>query len=140
MVDKQWLTNQSENLVSDIIKENDIEKFQALENKFKLNQRKKNIVRADRLTKALEMADNEIINRLEAEPEGWKNDELLKYTESSQRAIDSILNTDDKPLIQINNTELNINSTGLNRDSREKVLKAIQEILDNKDIIDVEVK
>ena len=142
MEEKQWLSEQSNDLVNDIIKEDDVEKFQVLENKFKLNQRKKNIIRADRLNKAIEMADNEIITRLEVEPEGWKNDELLKYTESSQKAIDSILNTDDKPLIQINNTELNVNSTGLNRDSREKVLKVIQEILKNndKDIIDAEVK
>ena len=65
MEEKQWLSEQSNDLVNDIIKEDDVEKFQVLENKFKLNQRKKNIIRADRLNKAIEMADNDIITRLE---------------------------------------------------------------------------
>lgn len=137
MAEKQWLAEKSENLINEIIKEDDVEKFQELENKFKLTQRKKNLVRVDRLTKAIEMADDEVIERLTVEPEGWKNDELIKYVESSQKAVDSMLNTEDKPLIQINHNEVNLNQSGLNRESRQKVLEAVQEILRQSEVIEV---
>lgn len=121
---------ESTDLINQIIEENDANQLQILENKFKLNQRKKNLMRVVKLSDAIELADNEQITRLTVEPEGFKNDELLKYVDSTQKTIDSILQQNEvKPLIQINNNELHVNSSGLNRESRAKVFEVVQQIL-----------
>lgn len=124
------IKKESSDLIDQIIEENDANQLQILENKFKLNQRKKNLMRVVKLSDAIELADNEQITRLTVEPEGFKNDELLKYVDSTQKTIDSILQQNEvQPLIQINNNELHVNSSGLNRESRAKVFEIVQQIL-----------
>lgn len=124
------IKKESSDLINQIIEENDANQLQVLENKFKLNQRKKNLMRVVKLSDAIELADNEQITRLTVEPEGFKNDELLKYVDSTQKTIDSILQQNEvQPLIQINNNELHVNSSGLNRESRAKVFEIVQQIL-----------
>lgn len=131
-----------------IVSENDPSKIEDLTNLFKLNQRKKNIIRANKLSGLLELVDSEVIERFSAYPESFDNDQLIKYMESTTRAISNIEQSlDQKPLIQINNQKNEINigptSSGLTRESREKVLAAVQALLsdscNNSDIIDAEV-
>ncbi len=136
------LYKQSDDIVNDLIKENDSAKFNDLTNLFKMNQKKKDIYRANKLSNLLDLIDNEVYERVSSMPESFDNYALLKYMESTQNAINTTnQNLDRQPFIQINNqkNEINFNSSGLDRDSRAKVLEAVTAIINGvNNVIDVE--
>jgi len=141
---KEKLYLESSELVDQIIKETDPDKIEEMTKIFSLTQRKKDIARIDKLSKLLNLVDDEVANRLVDTPESFRNDDLIKYMSTTQQTITSLENNlTNKPLIQINNqkNEININDSGLNRESRQKVLDTVMKILNNynnPDIIDVE--
>lgn len=135
-------------LIEEIINETDSDKVEDLTNLFKINQKKRNLARINKLSNLLDTIDKEVIERLNNSPETFRNETLLAYMESTQKSINNIeQSVDQVPLIQINNqkNEINIaNSSGLNRESRQKVLDTVMAILNNeteeakdKDIIDI---
>jgi len=136
------LYKQSDDIVNDLIRENDSAKFNDLTNLFKMNQKKKDIYRANKLSNLLDLIDNEIYERDSSMPESFDNYALLKYMESTQNAINTTnQNLDRQPFIQINNqkNEINFNSSGLDRDSRARVLEAVTAIINGvNNVIDVE--
>lgn len=136
------LYKQSDDIVNDLIKENDSAKFNDLTNLFKMNQKKKDIYRANKLSNLLDLIDNEVYERVSSMPESFDNYALLKYMESTQNAINTTnQNLDRQPFIQINNqkNEINFNSSGLDRDSRARVLEAVTAIINGvNNVIDVE--
>jgi len=139
------LTERTANLVDEIIKEDDVDKFNDLTALFSMNQKKKNIARIAKLSALLDVIDNETLMRFMDSPEAFDNDQLVKYMDATQKAITNIENTLDKtPAIQINtqNNEIHIdNRSGLNRDSRKNVYDAVMAILDdlkNNDAVDVD--
>lgn len=136
------LYKQSDDIVNDLIKENDSAKFNDLTNLFKMNQKKKDIYRANKLSNLLDLIDNEVYERVSSMPESFDNYALLKYMESTQNAINTTnQNLDRQPFIQINNqkNEINFNSSGLDRDSRARVLEAVTAIINGvNDVIDAE--
>lgn len=136
------LYKQGDDLVNELIKENDTGKVNDLTNLFKLNQKKKDIYRANKLSNLLNLIDNEVYDRISATPESFDNYDLLKYMESTQSAISNTYqNLDRQPLIQINNqkNEINFNNSGLDRESRARVLEVVSAIISNaNNIIDVE--
>ena len=139
------LYKESGDLVNQIINETDTDKIDDLTKLFTINQRKKDIARIDKLSQLLNLVDDEVTNRLVDCPESFNNDQLVKYMTATQQSISTIENTlDQKPIIQINNqkNEIHINDSGLNRESREKVLNAVMEILNkaNDNVIDVDVE
>lgn len=136
------LYKQGDDLVNELIKENDTSKVNDLTNLFKLNQKKKDIYRANKLSNLLNLIDNEVYDRISATPESFDNYDLLKYMESTQSAISNTYqNLDRQPLIQINNqkNEINFNNSGLDRESRARVLEVVSAIISNaNNVIDVE--
>lgn len=136
------LYKQSDDIVNDLIRENDSAKFNDLTNLFKMNQKKKDIYRANKLSNLLDLIDNEVYERVSSMPESFDNYALLKYMESTQNAINTTnQNLDRQPFIQINNqkNEINFNSSGLDRDSRARVLEAVTAIINGvNNVIDVE--
>ena len=135
---------ESSELVNQIINETDTSKIEELTKLFTLNQRKKDIARIDKLSKLLNLVDDEVSNRLVDTPESFNNDQLIKYMGTTQQTLTALeSNLTDKPMIQINNqlNEININDSGLNRESRQKVFDTVMAILNNpnKDIIDVDI-
>ena len=142
-ISKNKLDETSENLVSKIIEEQDSEKLKDLVTLFNLNQSKKNIVRADIYSKLLDKISIQMVERFSKKPGEFSNKDLLEYLSAVRTAIDK---TDlqpeniNMPIIQ-NNTQVNLNMNGLNRDSRERVADAIKSILSNienkNDIIDI---
>jgi len=135
---------ESSELVNQIINETDTNKIEELTKLFTLNQRKKDIARIDKLSKLLNLVDDEVSNRLVDTPESFNNDQLIKYMGTTQQTLTALeSNLTDKPMIQINNqlNEININDSGLNRESRQKVFDTVMAILNNsnKDIIDVDI-
>ena len=129
------LTQRTADLVDDIIKEEDVDKFNNLTALFSMNQKKKNMARIAKLSALLDVIDNETLMRFMESPESFDNDQLVKYMDTTQKAITNIENTLDKtPAIQINtqNNEIHIdNGSGLNRDSRKNVYDAVMSILND---------
>ncbi len=140
------LAREGNQLTDKIIGATDANELNDLTKLFELNRRKKDIVRANKLSNMLTMIDDEIINRMASTPDLIKDQDLVKYMQAAQEAI----NVGEQAGTQI--TQININqgpnisvdasSMGLNRESRRKVLAAVQDILGNinneTDAIDVE--
>ena len=130
-VNTSELFKQGNDLTTKIIEETNPDELDNLTKLFTLNQKKKQIARTNKLSNLLELVDDEVINRFTQFPEAIENDDLLKYWKTTQETI-SQHNQDEQelPHIQINNqTNVNINSSGLDRESRAKVLEAVQKIL-----------
>lgn len=138
------LSDETDALTEQIMGETDIDKFNDLTNLFEMNHRKKNMARINRLSNLLEMVDDEVILRLSTSPNAIQDKDLVAYMKTAQSSIDSIEgNLNKTPLVQINNqrNEIHIDNSGLNQESRKKVLDAVMSILEGSkvdDIIEVE--
>lgn len=138
------MSDDTDALTEQIMSETDLDKFNDLTNLFEMNHRKKNMARINRLSNLLEMVDDEVILRLSTSPSAIEDKDLVGYMKTAQSAIDSIEgNLNQTPLVQINNqkNEIHINESGLNQESRKKVLDAVMAILENAktdNIIEVE--
>ena len=140
------LNLESDDLTNQIISEKDPDKLNDLAALFDLNQKKKQIVRKNKLSNLIDKIDNEVESRLSSNPEFIEDSDLARYWTTTQ----SMLRGDGEektelPRVQINNqTNIHVNSSGLNRESRAKVLDVVNQILnslpdDRKcDIIDIE--
>ena len=140
--DKAKLNLEATEITNQIISEKDPSKIDDLTQLFLLNKKKKDLVRINKLSNLIDVIDDEVIARFEEEPESFDNDQLIKYMSSTQQIVNSTLQgINSTPAILINNqkNEIHINDSGLNRESRAKVLEVIDNILkNNPDIIDIE--
>lgn len=140
------LAKESNDLTDLIISEKDPNKLQDLTNLFKQNQLKKNLIRSNKLNNLLELIDDEVITRVTTNPEQIRDQDLLNYMRATQQSIqDSFNSYEQLPVIQVNNIENSVNiNTHLSKESREKVINKVNEILAqlNKqdEIIDVETE
>ena len=140
------LKTQGDDLTYKIISEDDPEELNKLSQLFTLNQKKKQIARTNKLSNLLDKVDDEVISRIEKAPYLIEDSDLLKYWSTTSNAVNGRTDEDNSiPKIQINaNTNINVNSSGLNRESRERVLEVVNQILkeasNQNDVIDVEVK
>ena len=140
------LAKESNELTDLIISEKDPNKLQDLTNLFKQNQLKKNLIRSNKLNNLLELIDDEVITRVTTNPEQIRVQDLLNYMRATQQSIqDSFNSYEQLPVIQVNNIENSVNiNTHLSKESREKVINKVNEILAqlNKqdEIIDVETE
>lgn len=141
------LAKEGNDLTNQIIGETDTSKLNDLTKLFELNRKKKDIVRANKLSNLLTMIDDEIVTRISTTPDLIKDQDLVKYMQSAQEAI-SVGSEAGTQITQINitnNTDVNVaNTPQLSRESRQRVLSAVQEILSNidtqTDIVDVQVE
>lgn len=130
------LDEQEEKIVNEIIKAPTQKELQEQFDLFNINQSKKNALRIIKLNSLLDKVEDQAIERFEKRPDQVSNKELLDYMQvvanqidRSQKVIDTLK---DKPMIKVNNqkNEVNINiGTELNRDSKERVMDAIQVLL-----------
>ena len=130
------LDEQEEQIVNKIIKAPTQKDLQEQFDLFNINQSKKNALRIIKLNSLLDKVEDQAIERFEKRPDQVSNKELLDYMQvvasqidRSQKVIDTLK---DKPMIKVNNqkNEVNINiGTELNRDSKERVMDAIQVLL-----------
>lgn len=130
------LDDDTQELVTKIIKEKDIEQVKDLTKLFNVNQVKKNLVRVLQLNDLLDMINNQVIERFTRRPDAISNKELLDYMQAVQTSIDksqkNINTVDTSPLVQINNNknEINLNvGSELDREGREKVLSIVQSLM-----------
>lgn len=155
-INTQELDKSNECIARELIKETDSAKSKQLIDLFNVNIAKKNMIRTLKLSKLLDIIDDEALRRILERPDTITTKELMEYMtlvqgaiDKSQGAVSIVENT--SPTIkwnQQNNTTININTDkevgGLNRESRTKVLNFIQGILkaaktqsDTDNVIDV---
>ena len=130
MLLRKNLETEGNTILNEIIKTNDPDKLEDLTNLFELNKKKKSIARQNRLADLLSKLDDEVERRVNENPFAIDDPYLAKYISIMQDAANKLRN-ENSPRVQINNqkNELNINSIERNRESRAKVLDAVNAIL-----------
>ena len=136
-LDLRPLDNQTKQIAQEILDEQDIEKVKDLTNLFNLNAQKRNVMRVIKMNDLLDKVTDQVIERFEKRPDNFSNEDLIKYMQVTENAIDRAnkhLNlVEETPAIQLlqqNNVNVNI-ETGLDRESRERVLNVVRELLSN---------
>lgn len=139
IVDTAELNKESLELLNQIIAEVDIEKTKDLTYLFNLNQNKKTMVRVNKLSDLLDVVTEQALARFTTRPHEISNKELLDSLKTVQELIErsqkQVSGVSDTPLIQINQQTNSVNvgesaiAGGLNRESRERVQKAVSALL-----------
>lgn len=120
-----------------IIVEEDIDNLKDIVDLFNINLQKKNIIRTSKLMALQDQLISTIGDRIE-HPELFNNQDLITYYKVIQDSISKADNNLDKvniPSICFTQNQFNINVDNkdvLNRESRRKVLDAINMILNKK--------
>ena len=144
-VDASDLNAESLNILNQIIAAEDIDKTKDLTYLFNVNQNKKTMVRIDSLSNLQDKLVGLLSSRVTERPDEMSNQEVMQALKVVQDIIErgtkQITGQNEQPLIQINQQTNSVNvgdeAAGLNRDSRDKVKRAIMSILDNvKDVTD----
>ena len=136
-------------IAQEILDEENIDRVKDLTNLFNLNAQKRNVMRVIKMNDLLDKVTDQVIERFEKRPENFSNDDLIKYMQVTENAIDRAnkhLNlVEETPQIQLmQNNQVNINiDSDMDRESRERVLNAVRSILssntsDLSDIIEVD--
>ena len=118
-----------------ILNEEDVDAVKDLTNLFNLNAQKRNVMRVIKMNDLLDKVTDQVIQRFEKTPANFSNEDLIKYMQVTENAIDRAsknLNlVEETPPIQLmQNNQVNINiDNGLDRESREKVLSIVEAIL-----------
>lgn len=147
-------------LSKEIAKVDNKSELDALYDAFKINDTKKNVFRINKLNSLLDKITEEAAARFEQRPGEFSNKEVIDYMNAVSNQIDKSKSTlsqiKDVNLTQVNNT-VNVNidnkETSLSRESRERVIDFIKDILknsqedlkdstlsENKNVIDVSVE
>ena len=138
-VDTSNLNAESLDILNQIIAAEDIDKTKDLTYLFNINQNKKTMVRIDSLSNLQDKLVGLLSSRVTERPDEMSNQEVMQALKVVQDIIErgtkQITGQNDQPLIQINKQTNSVNvgdeAAGLNRDSRDKVKRAIMSILDN---------
>ena len=131
---------QSNELINQIaeVDYDDVDRMKQLIAMFNLVQQKKNVLRIMKYNGLLDSLADQMEARLGKKADEFSNDDVIKYVNTITGAIDKA-NTqlklvDETPPIQINkdNTvNINLNSTELSREERERVADAIKALMQN---------
>jgi hypothetical protein len=127
----ELLDARSEEIVNSIIDETDSDKLKNLIAVFNSNQSKKDIVRNNVFSILLDKISMQMLERFEKNPNAFSNKDLIDYLNAIKSAKSGKIDTEtiDAPAIQ-NNTQINVTMVdGLNRESKERVVGAVQAIL-----------
>lgn len=136
LIDISPLKTEISSTAQKIIDTKDLDEAQNLIKIFNLSQAKKNILRVMKLNQLMDNIQDEIIDRFDQHPDEFTNTDLLNYFQTAQSAIDrankSLNLINDMPAIQINQVNINNEEEApLSRQSREKILDYIQNVLNN---------
>ena len=139
--------DKAKELSKEIAKAENKTELDSLYDMFKINDTKKNIFRINKLNNLLDKVTDEAMTRFENRPGEMSNKEVIDYMNAIQNQIERKKNTVDSikeiNAVQVNNTvNVNINNevSTLSRESREKIIDAIKNILtstSNDNIIDI---
>lgn len=127
-------------LEKELVKEENIDDINRIVELFNLNLQKKNIIRSAKLSDVQDKVVDQIIQRIELEPEEFSNEDLIKYHKIIQETLDKTDTTMDNvkvPTIQINQ-QVNVDKIMFDSDSRKRILSAVNDILNSDEIIDLD--
>jgi hypothetical protein len=123
-------------LAQNIIDEQDLSKIKDLTQLFNVNLAKKNIVRLLKYSDLVDKVSDQMMKRVISKPGEFSNEDLLKYLQITQSAIDKSTKSsgivEDIPAINLiqKNTQVNINTEPkLDREARQRVTDAVSAIL-----------
>lgn len=121
-------------LESRLMEESDTEELKKIINLFNLNIKKKDILRAGKLSELQDNVVNEMILRIEQAPGAISNDSLINFYKTVQSTIDKSdrsLNDIDTSSIQINQQQINLNVTPeLDTGSKMRIAEAVKSVLE----------
>lgn len=127
---------ENENVLKQIQTENDPDKLKDLTYLWNQNQLKKNIIKSEALDNLQDKVISNISDRLNKRPDNFTNKELLDSLQIIQNVKDKsdqrVAGIDESPVItHVNTTNIQVNMAEdpLSKESREKVLKAVDAIL-----------
>jgi hypothetical protein len=131
------LEESSNKLVKEIVDTDNVDELKNLTKLFEINQAKKNALRIVKLNNLLDKVNDQAIERFEKRPYEISNKELLDYMKVVQEQIhnssETLSKIDQSPAIQINqqNNSINVNVEGekIDRDSKERVIDAVTQLL-----------
>lgn len=138
-VDITPVKEESVEVATKIMRENNPDKVKDLTHLFNVLQAKKNVARVMKLDGLLDHVSDAMLDRFEKRPDEFSNQDLIAYMNTVQTAIEkatkSVNMVDETPAIVVNNnTQVNVdNGTcgGLDRESRERVADFIKKVLEN---------
>lgn len=128
---------ETQEIAKEIIAEDDIDKVKNLTQLFNINTQKRNVIRVLKMNKLLDKVTDEMLDRFNALPSTFSNDDLVKYLKTVEESIDKATNkvtsVEDASAIQLTqNNQVNINiENNLDAEQRKRVLDAVSKILEN---------
>lgn len=133
---KDQLLDEAKELSISIAKSQDRTQLDSLYNKFKINDTKQNVFRVNKLNELLDNVIEEASERFKKRPGEMSNKEVIDYMNAVQGQIDKAKSTADSvkdiQAIQVNTTNninVNVNQETLSRESRERILDFISDII-----------
>ena len=129
------LDTQTREIAQKILDEQDVDKVKDLTTIFNLNAQKRNVMRVIKMNDLLDKVTDKVMERFEKTPDNFSNDDLLRYMQVTETAIDRAnkqLNlVDETPPIQLQqNNQINVSIVdSLDRDARERVADVVKSIL-----------
>ena len=124
------LTVPMETLEQSLVEASDEKDLQKIVDLFNINMKKKDLLRASKLSDLQDKAVQQMSDRLDKKADEFSNKDLIDYFKVVQDSINKTMNADtDVSSIQIN--QVNITEDGmLNREGRSHVSDAVRAILE----------
>lgn len=123
----------TEDMTKQLIEETNPAQLNYIIDLFNLNIRKKDILRASKLSALQDTIVSEMGERISKHSDNFSNKDLLDYfrtIQDTQSKTNTTLTDVNIPTIQINHNEVNMNGEAvLSRESKNKVSQTVQKIL-----------
>ena len=124
-------------LIDSILQEDNVDKLKDLTHLFNAYQTKRQILRVNALNDVQDALVAQMAARLQTLPNNFNNNDIAVWMKTVQQALDSthekIQEIDNTPtIVNQTNTQINVNvEDTLSKESREKIMDALQAILGN---------
>jgi hypothetical protein len=134
-IDTTNIDSKNKKIAQKILDAEDLDELKDLTALFNINNQKRNALRILKMNNLLDDVTDNIIQRFEKNPHNFSNDDLLKYLQVTENAIDratkNLNMVEETPAIQMmQNNQVNINiNDGLDRESRLRVTDTVKQIL-----------
>lgn len=125
----------TEELEKRLLNEYDSDEIKNIIDIFNMNLRKKDIIRVAKLSELQDKVSTQMAERITNNADAFNNKDLLEYFKAIQQTISKSDTSPVKIPVQINQ-QLNVNmqTDSLDRESKSRVLAAIQSILSKGDV------
>lgn len=117
-----------------LLEETDLLKVDDIIKTFNLYIKKRDVVRANKLSELQDKISEQIQKRVETRADEFSNKDLLEYFKAVQDILDNSDNSTDSqspPAIHLNQQNISVEVTpnGLDKNSRDNVINAVQALL-----------